>query len=566
MLNNAPLTPALACVLVCLAGAASAQTPVSAPSASLPIRVGVIGQRDLSLAEALAEALANNPDIAVARTTIEQAAFGVGGALGAFDPLFSVQSSLVRQVTPVASIIGGTASGALTQNDLVVGPRVSGLSPLYGTSYQASFTTRRQATDNAFVTLNPQYPSSLALFVTQPLLRGRRVDAARRQVEVAKRNQELTEAQFRQRVMDVALQVEQAYWDLVFARENLSVLSAGLDLNNRLVDANRRMVDQGVAAPIDVVEAETQRANLRQNVFAAQTTLTRVENTLKVLLAPDPSAGIWSVALAPTTSPTTPAAEMALDAAVKAALGSRPELQQLSISSATNRTNTDFFRDQARPQVDLVGGYTSAGLAGRTFVSQTGNPLTSSFGPLFERINTLSNVQGLPPLVLSGGSDSGVPATFIGGVGQSFTNLFRQDFPAVEGGVRGSLPFHGRAAEANLASSLVEARRIELQRRQVENAVAADVRNAMQAVASARATLEAATDATRLAEQQYTSEQRKFEAGTSTVFFVLQRQSALINTRSQRARAEADLSKGLAQLNRATGRILDVHQITLSGQ
>ena len=211
-----------------------------------------------------------------------------------------------------------------------------------------------------------------------------------------------------------------------------------------------------------------------------------------------------------------------------------------------------------------MGSYTSAGLAGRTFVSQTGNPLTSSFGPLFERINTLSNAQGLPPIVVSGGDNAGVPAKLIGGVGQSLTNLLRQDFPSVEVGVRISLPFHDRAAEANLASSLVEARRIELQRRQVENAIAADVRNAMQAVASARATLEAATDATRLADQQYASEQRKFEAGTSTVFFVLQRQSALINTRSQRARAEADLSKGLAQLNRATGRILDEHQISIS--
>ena len=178
MLNNVRLTPVV--VLVCLAGAASAQTPASAPSAALPIRVGVIGQRDLSLAEALGEALANNPDIAVARTTIEQATFGVGGSLGAFDPQFSLQSSLVRQVMPVASIIGGTASGALTNNDLLVTPRVSGLSPIFGTSYQASFTARRQTTDNAFTQLNPQYPSSLALSVTQPLVRGRRVDAARR--------------------------------------------------------------------------------------------------------------------------------------------------------------------------------------------------------------------------------------------------------------------------------------------------------------------------------------------------------------------------------------------------
>jgi HAE1 family hydrophobic/amphiphilic exporter-1 len=556
----------LAWVLLCFAGVATAQTLAVAPSASLPIRIGVFGQREFSLAEALSEALANNPDVAVARTVVEQAGYLIGGALGAFDPQFGLQSSLVRQVMPVASIIGGSASGALTQQDLLVGPRVSGLSPLFGTSYEASFLSRHQTTDNSFVTLNPQFPSSLSFSITQPLFRGRRVDGARRQVEVARRNQELSEAQFRQRVMDVAVQVEQAYWDLTLARETLSVLSSGMDLANRLVEANRRLVDQGVAAPIDIVEAETQRASLRQNLFTAQTTLTRVENLLKMLVAPGPLAGIWSVALSPTTAPKWPTRDLTLDAAMTSGLGSRPELQQLSISSATNKTNTAFFQEQTRPQVDLIGTYTSAGLAGRTFVSPTGNPLTSSFGPLFERLNMLSSAQGLPPIAISGGNDLGVPPKLIGGVGQSLTNLFQQDFPTVEVGLRISLPFHNRTAGANLASSLVEGKRIALQRRQVENTVAADIRNAMQAVASARAALESATDAVRLVEQQYASEQRKFEAGTSTVFLVLQRQSGLINIRIQRASAEADLSKSFARLNRATGRILDQHQITISAQ
>lgn len=548
-----------------LSTGAVAQTP-SVLSAPLPLRVGVIGERNVSLPEVLAEALANNPDIAVAKTTVEQATYGISGAKGAFEPMFSLQSTLLHQVSPVASIIAGSASGSLTQNDLLVAPRVSGLLPQFGTSYQGTLTTHRQTTDNSFTQLNPQYPSALSVSVTQPLLRGRKVDAARRQVEVAKRNEELTESQFKQRVMDVAVQVEQAYWDLVFARENLAILSAGLELANRVVDANRRLVDQGVSAPIDLVEAESQRAALRSNLYVAQTTLTRAENGLKQLVAPDPSAGIWSSALLPTSAAKSPTSDLALDAAMKSALAGRPELQQLGILSTVNRTNTDYFKDQTKPQVDLVGTYTTAGLAGQTFVSATGNPLTSSFGPLFERLNTLSAAQGLAPLALGGGGSSSVPARLVGGLGQSYTNLLRQDFPTVEVGVRIAVPFRNQTAEANLASSVVEGKRITLQRRQIENAIAADVRNAMQGVASARATLETASEATRLAEQQYASEQRKFDAGTSTVFLVLQRQSALINTRSLKARAEADLSKSLAQLNRATGRILDEHQISISAK
>jgi len=564
------LTSACLTAGLLVAHAAHAQTPAvpaaGAAGAALPARVGVFGERELSLADALAAVLANNPDIAVSRTGAEQASWALKGAFGAYDPRLSLQSSFVRQVAPVASIIAGTDTGALTNKDLVVAPRVEGLLPTFGTSYQASFSARRQTTDNTFTQLNPQYPTALALAVTQPLMRGRAVDGARRQIELARRNEELTDAQFLQRVMDVTLQAEQAYWDLVFARQFLQVQVQGLELANQAVESNRRLVDQGVGAPIDVVEAQTQLANARQNIFAAQTVLTRAENTLKVLMAGDRSSPFWPVALQPTTPKREAGAETPLADAVTRALGNRPELTQAAVARAANDVNTRFLRDQTKPQVDLYGNYISAGLAGRT-IDLGPNPLTSGLLPLFERINTLSTLQGLSPIETGGGSGgSGIPPFFIGGLNQSLWNLARQNFPTVEVGVRIGLPLHDRTAQANLASSLVDARRIDLQRKQLEDVVEADVRNAMQAVASARASLEASSEASRLAEQQYGSEQRKFEAGTSTVFLVLQRQNALIATRSQRARSEADLNRSLAMLSRATGEILKVHQITATAR
>ena len=177
--------------------------------------------RQLSVSDAVDEALANNPDVVVARTTVEQAGYGVAGARGAFDPQVGLESSYQHQVVPVSSIIGGAASGRLTQQDLLFGPRIQGISPAFGTNYQLSFSSRRQTSDNTFTTLNPQFPTALAFNITQPLFRGRAVDEPRRRVELANRNQSLTEAQFRQRVMDVALQTELAYADLVFADQNL---------------------------------------------------------------------------------------------------------------------------------------------------------------------------------------------------------------------------------------------------------------------------------------------------------------------------------------------------------
>ena len=537
----------------------------STTAQTLPTRIGVFGERELSLADALAAVLENNVDIAVSRTGTEQATYAVAGAHGAFDTRLSFQSSFVRQVVPVSSIIGGSASGTLTQQDLLVGPRLEGFLPSLGTNYQLSFTSRRQATDNTFTTLNPQFPTALVLSITQPLLRGRRIDSARRQIEITKKNEELSEAQFQQRVMDVTLQAEQAYWDLVFARQNLQVQRDGLALASQQVDSNIRLVDQGVGAPIDVIEARTQLALARQNAYAAQTLLTRAENALKLLMAGDRSSPFWPVALLPSTTRREAGADPSLEDAVGRALARRPELTQTAIVNATNEANTRFFRDQTRPQVDLVGTYTSSGLAGRT-IDLGPNPLTAGFQPLVERLNALSGLQGLPPLDTLGGSDASIPSLLVGGVGQSLSNLARQNFPTMEVGLRLSLPFRNRTAQANLAGSLIEGRRIQLQRRQIEDAIEADVRNALQAVSSARASLEAATEGSRLAGEQYASEQRKFEAGTSTVFLVLQRQNALIATRSQQARAEADLNRSLAVLSRATGEILRAHRITATSR
>jgi len=538
----------------------------SAAQTPLPVRVGITGVRQISLSEAVTEALANSPDIAVAKTGVEQATYGVAGALGAFDPQISVQTSLLRQVAPISSIIGGAAGGRLTQQELLVGPRVQGIAPVLGTRYEVSFTSRRQTTDNLFTTLNPQFPTALAGSITQPLFRGRAVDDVRRRVELAKKNQNLSDQQFRQRVMDVTLQTEQAYADLVLADQNLQVQMQGLDLARQQTESNRRRVEQGVGAPIDVVEAETQVASARQNVAAAQSQLTRAENALKMLIASERTAAVWSKALQPTTPASAGGADPSLEDAVRQALAERPELAQAAISAETNEINLRFFRDQTKPQVDLLASYTSAGLAGRVIPSGP-NPFTSGLAPLFDRINALSGLQGLPPLGLFGGAtsagDSTVPALLTGGLGQSLNNLLTQDFPTFEVGVRVSLPLRDRTAQANLATGVVEGRRLRLQRQQLEDSIEADVRNALQAVASLRTSAAAAVDVRNLAEQQYASEQRRFEAGTSTVFLVVQRQTALIAARSQLARAQADLDKSLAALRRVTGQSLEAHAISL---
>jgi HAE1 family hydrophobic/amphiphilic exporter-1 len=150
-----------------------------------------------------------------------------------------------------------------------------------------------------------------------------------------------------------------------------------------------------------------------------------------------------------------------------------------------------------------------------------------------------------------------------GGYGQSLSNLLHGNFPTAQVGVNISLPFRNRTAEANLGSSLAEGRRIQIQKDNLEQLIQADVRSNMQAVESSRLRLRAAVDTRSFAEQQYESEQRKFQSGTSTVFLVLDRQQAMVRARILELQAQTDLSKAIAELDRATARTFSIHNITV---
>lgn len=529
----------------------------------IPARIGVFGATPITLKEAIAQALANNRDIENSNIDRSVALYNFTAAKGIFDPRLGLDSSYEKADTPVSSSIGGSASGKLTQKDFVAAPKFTGLIPWGGGSYQVGLSARKITSDNSFLTLNPQFPTALTASITQPLWRGLRVDDNRRRITVAQKNRSLTDEQFRQRVIEVTAQTEKAYWDLIFAVRNLAVVSEGAELARLQVASNRRMSDQGVLAPIDVVEAETQLSTLEQNVYSAQEGLALAENALKTLILPSRNSPLWATAFTPEAPPPPRAVDATLEEALNEALAHRPELAQALISASINKTNTRYFRDQIRPQVDLVASYTSAGLAGTELVSQS-NPLTSGFDVFIDRINALSVLQGLQQLpAFSIGGGGGVPPALVGGYGQSFSNLLNRRFPTIRAGIQISLPLRNRVAEGNLGVARAEERRAANRLEQVELQIESDVRSALQSVASTEARLNAATSARRSAEEQYASEQRKFQAGTSTVFLVIQRQTAMIVARNGELGAQSDLGKAVADFERATSRTLRVHNIDI---
>ncbi len=539
-----------------------------APARPLPSaeRVGVdmADQTPLSLNDAIALALANNNDIDGSRIDVQVAEYNLTAARGVYDPVFSSESFFESRVTPTSSTLGGAQNGSVKQTDATGAVRFGGFSPVAGGAYQLDFSSTRLTTNNQNVTLNPQFPTALNFTYTQPLWRGLRFDQNRRNIEIAKKNLSLTDSQFRQRAIEVISQVEQAYWDLAFALRNLQVQIEAVRQARVQLESNQRLVQKGVLAPIDIVAANTQVTTFEQNVYTAQETVTRAENTLKTLILPDRTAPLWSKPLTPVTPVNLEAPRVPLEQAVAAAINNRPELAQLQTGAEINQIDTRYFRDLTKPQIDLVGTYTSVGLAGSLTAAGSGTGgSNSSNTALRTRVNELSVIAGLTPLETTTGSGGTVTPNLVGGYTQSVTNLLQQDYPTYRVGVRVSLPLRNRTAEANLGRSLAEGSRIRNQRAQAEQIIEADVRNATQSLRSAEARLASAAASRSSAEQQYESEQRQFRAGTTTVFLVLQRQNELLAARGRELQAQTDLNKAIADFQRATGNTLQSNNVSV---
>ena len=535
-----------------------------APQKPLPElnRVGVDmnRQQPLSLREALAMALENNKDIEVARENVRIAEFDLRGAQGAYDPRFSTSAFYERVENPIASFLSGGQNGSTIQIDYTATARLEGQSPVLGGNYRLDFSSIRLTTNNQFTALSPQYPTALTFTYTQPLWRGLKIDNSRRQIEIARKNLSLTDAQFRQRAIDTITNVQRAYWDLVFALRSLQVQRDAVSTARSQLEHNKRLVNEGQLAPIDVVAAEAQISTYEQGVFSALEGVSRAENNLKNMIAQNQKAQIWSASIVPSDPVELTVPEVTLPDALKTAMENRPELQQSNVLQEINKIDQRYYKDQTKPAVDLVGTYGVTGLAGAVS-SNVVNPFTQSSLLVRQRVDELSSIAGLEPLPVI--PPQQFSPDLLGGYGQSLQNLLANRYGTARVGVQISLPLRNRTAEAQLGRSLVEGERLGTQREQLEQTIQVDVRNALQAVRSSEARLRAAAATREANEQQFASEQRKLDAGQSTTFLVLERQTALTESRGQEVKAQTDLNKAIADLQRATGNALRVNSIVV---
>lgn len=511
-----------------------------APPRPLPatdrIGVDVGNQVPLTLENAIRLALENNNSIAISRNDVEIAEFNLKRAEGVFDPEIFSEGFYERATIPTASAIGGAVNGAVTQTRFFGSGGVQGFVPRFGGSYLTRFDSTRSTTSNTNTFLNPNYPALLTFQYTQPLLRNRSTDSNRRQIEIAKKNLSLTDSQFRAQAIDVISRVEQAYWNLAFSLRNLQVQIDAVKQAREQLASNERLVSRGVLAPIEVVAAAAQVTSLEQLVFAAQENVSQNENLLKTLIAPERESAFWSQAITPVSAVSLEVPRIGLEVAMDEALKNRPEIAQLVTSSEINKIEREFYRNQAKPQIDLVGSYSSQGLAGA------------------ETARAIDPTTGL----------SRVPENLVGNYLTSLGNLLAQDYPTYRVGVVFTLPWGNTAAKADLGRTLVEERRIANVRAQTEQAIEAEVRNALQALRSAEARLASASANRSATEQLYESERRQFQSGTTTFYRVLERQNALIISQGRELQAQTDLNRAISEFQRATGTTLSANNVSVT--
>lgn len=543
--------------------AAQAALAQNTPSSTSAQRIGVAANKQtvLTLRDAVTMALDNNRDIEIERLNTQLNEFDLRAAKGVYDPSLSSSILYQRQTLPVASILAGGENGRLQTTEFTGSAILSKRLPWQGGSVSVSFDQSRGTSQNLFNSLNPQFTSQLSVEFTQPLFRNRKIDAERRQIRIASKRLDLSDSQFRQRAIEIIASVERAYWDLVFARRDAEIKRESVELARTQLEHNERQVKEGTLAPADVISARVEVERRTDEAEAAIEAIQRAENALKALMLPAGNGEQWNAALVPVEKPELKTeAPLPIEDAMRMAFNNRPEMEQYRLRGELNKIDVRYYRNQTKPQIDFIAGYGTSGLAGK---ERSGlNPIVESNQVLFDRINKLSQFAGLPQLPpISFGA---TPDKFIGGYGQSLGNLFRNEYRTFRIGVSINLSLGNHTAKANLGRALAEGRQLDAQRQRTEQAIEVEVRNALQAVETARRRVEAAKNSRANAELQYKSEQRKFDAGQSTNFFVLDRQNALASARGRELKALTDYTKAVAELQRATSTTLASNNIALA--
>lgn len=477
---------------------------------------------------------------------IVSSTLGFGPTLTSFDPVITgtlqndhlsqTATSLFQGVYPGSTLVQNTSTVDFAYNQEFH----------WGMNLQVGFNNTRQTTNSFFSSVSPALNSNFRATVTQPLLQGFGFPSNTRFIRIAKNNRELTDVAFRLQIIDSVDQIENIYWDLLYAYENARVQGENLAFAQKTLSDTKKQVEIGSLAPIEVVRAQSTVAQDQQQVTQAQTNLQLEQLLMKNALTrtlKDPVLATAEVIPTstmdvPSEEPTVPTEDLINDA-----LRHRAELVESRIDLNSRDISNKAVRNALLPSLNLFAYYGGAGVGGNQ------NPANTC------ALDPLSAFGCASPGPLSATNpDPFFPTTPIGSTLNQLVNSTNPDKGA---GISLNIPLRNRAAQAVQIRSELEYRQAQMRMQQIENQVGIEVRNAQYAVQQNRASVDSAKAAVELGQQSLDAEQKKYQFGTSTNTLVLQYQSQLATAQSTLVNAMVAYEKSRLELDRATGQLLD---------
>jgi len=544
------------------------------------------GKLQLSLQETVELALENSMDIVVQRYNpwfadagiLKAKAGGFGGVTtGAvfggsssntpllnYDPVVTTTLTIDDRNVPVNNpLTSGTGTGLSSLARLTL--HTSTFNTQYaqgfqtGTTFFTLFDNTRSSSTSAANLFNPSVQSSIFVGFQQQLLNGfGRVNT--RNIRIAKNNRKIADWAFTQQAITTVTNTITAYWELVFARENVKVQQQAVTVAEKLYNDNKKQLEIGTMAPLDVTRAESELATDRQNLIVAQTVQLQDQQVLKNAISKNPLApNFVNVEIVPTDLPSRPEAIEAptFEEAVKEAFGKRPELQEEALNLLNGEIDIRATRNALLPTATLSAQYGSVGLAGN-------QPIRGPATTISSGVPIVDGAGNLIPNEFVGTQTAPITGVAKAGFGDALSSAFHNNFPDYQVSLNVQIPLRNRSAQADNQRAILTQRQLEAQLQLLKNAALLDVRNTYIALTQDRSQVDAASKARELQQQTFDAEQKKYQLGASTVYLVIQTQRDLINAQGTELRALANLEEAKANYERAVGRTLEVNRVTIA--
>ena len=479
------------------------------------------GKLELSLRNYLQLVLANNVDIDIQRLNVEIVRNSITRAYAPFDPFFLGNFTS----TNTKSQTTNSLEGAATLNQLVQPSNFSYVQTLdNGLQYTAGFNANRTSTNNSFAFFNPALNAQMSASVVMPLLRNRGREINRLPITIARSRLKISNDNFLNTLLTLISNAENAYWDLLGGRETLRVQEKALELSAEALKRSKKELELGAISPLDIYQPEANYASSEIQVLQARYRLQQFEDSLRRQMGADLDAKYRSLPIVLTETPLPPNDDKEIDreASVSKAVRLRPDLRANIERIQTDDLVLKQASNALLPDIGLRGTYTSTGRGG-TFFQRNGANVTT------------------------------IPGGFPDALGQ----VFGFGFPIYQVGLTMRLPVRDRRAAADYADAVLVKRQDVLSRRSLEQTIRQQVLNAASQVESSKASVKLAAVARDLAQKQLDAEQKKYDLGTSVIFFVLDAQTRLVNAEAKLVNTTIQFRRNQITLLRVTGDLLE---------